>query len=311
MIQVRPELPALHRVLQGHRGRRNDAHVNVNFVRGPHPPDLSLLHHPQQLALQPQGKLVQFVEKERAVVGELQQAQAAALRAGKRAALVSEELALEQFLGNRAAIDRRERLVFALAPVMNRVRHQLLAVPVSPTISTSKSVSAVRWMRSHTFCMTALLPSRSPQQYVRSTCRRSSRFSSRSRSFSSTARTLASSSSAPKRLGQVVHRPEPHALDRRLERRIASDNQRGHAGVALARLAEQFNPAELGHPNVRNEQIEAFRGEPLGGARAAVLQRHLGVRQPRNASAHSASMLSSSSTTRILVFVIRGSLGPH
>ena len=49
------------------------------------------------------------------------------LRAGERAALVAEQLGLEQVLGNRRAVDRHERPVGAGAGVVQRPRAQLLA----------------------------------------------------------------------------------------------------------------------------------------------------------------------------------------
>src|SRR6185503_5918845 len=48
-------------------------------------------------------------------------------RAGERALLVAEQLALEQRLGERAAVDLDERAVRALAQPVDRARDQLLA----------------------------------------------------------------------------------------------------------------------------------------------------------------------------------------
>ena len=199
------------------------------------------------------------------MVGKLQQAQAAVLRAGKRAALVPEELALEQFLGNGAAIDRRERLVFALAPVMNRVRHQLLA---RPGFAHDQHVK-VR-LRGPLDALAHLLHDRALAQQVAAAIRP---FDLPAQQPVLIAQPLVLQQSPhagqqilrPKRLGQVIHRSKPHALDRGIERRVAGDNERRHAGVALPRLAEQLNAVELGHPNVRNQQIEALLGQPFGG----------------------------------------------
>ena len=58
--------------------------------------ELALLQHAQQLRLQLQRDLADLVEKHRAVVGQLEAADALRDRAGERAPLVPEQLALEQ-----------------------------------------------------------------------------------------------------------------------------------------------------------------------------------------------------------------------
>ena len=58
---------------------------------------------------------------------QLEHAGAAIVRAGERALLVTEDLALEQRLGNRGAVDRHERKRRAGAELVNGLRDQLLA----------------------------------------------------------------------------------------------------------------------------------------------------------------------------------------
>jgi hypothetical protein len=64
---------------------------------------------------------------QRAAVGGLEQAAVLADRAGECALGMTEQLALEQVLGHRAAVDRDERPVAARAGAMNRARQQLFA----------------------------------------------------------------------------------------------------------------------------------------------------------------------------------------
>ena len=69
-----------------------------------------------------------FVEEQRArCPASSSEALLARVRAGERAALVAEQLGLEQRFGNRGAVDRDERLVGAGAGVVNAAREQLLA----------------------------------------------------------------------------------------------------------------------------------------------------------------------------------------
>ena len=76
--------------------------------------ELAILQHAQDLPLQRQRHVADFVEEERAAVALLEAADALAGRAGEGAFLVAEEFALEQLLGDGGAVDRDEALRAAL-----------------------------------------------------------------------------------------------------------------------------------------------------------------------------------------------------
>ena len=88
--------------------------------------DLALLHGAQQLDLRRGGQLADLVEQQRAAGGRRDHARAILRRAREGAAPIAEELALDQVLGQRAAVDRDER---ARAPRqrVQRARRDLLA----------------------------------------------------------------------------------------------------------------------------------------------------------------------------------------
>ena len=86
-----------------------------------------VLEEAQQLDLHVRRNLGDLVEEHGAALGDLDLPLARAVGVGEGAALVAEQLALDQRLGNRPAVDRHERPVTALAGGVNRVRHQLLA----------------------------------------------------------------------------------------------------------------------------------------------------------------------------------------
>ena len=71
--------------------------------------ELALLEHAQQLGLDGRRHLADFVEKQHAAVGLLDAARLGADRAGEGAALVAEQLRLEQLIRKRRAVDRDER----------------------------------------------------------------------------------------------------------------------------------------------------------------------------------------------------------
>ena len=90
------------------------------------PLDHALLKEAQQLDLQRQRDVADLVEEQRAAVGQLDLAVGGLDRAGERALLVAEQLALEQVLGDRRAIDGDE-LALAAARFVNRAGEQFLA----------------------------------------------------------------------------------------------------------------------------------------------------------------------------------------
>ncbi len=60
-------------------------------------------------------------------MSQLHQALLGPIGAGEGAFLVAEELALQQVVGHRGAVDRDHRLVLPVGEVVDRPRHQLLA----------------------------------------------------------------------------------------------------------------------------------------------------------------------------------------
>src|SRR5690606_8281616 len=94
---------------------RDDADVDGARVILAEPPDLALLEGAQELDLERGRHLAELVEEECAAGGRLEEAGLVTLGAGEGASTVAEELGLEQRLGDRAAVERDERLVGALA----------------------------------------------------------------------------------------------------------------------------------------------------------------------------------------------------
>ena len=89
--------------------------------------ELVLLQEAQQLDLDRRRDLADLVEEQRAAVGLLEAPFAPPDRAGERAALVAEELALEQRLGERGAVQLDERLLGARAVLVDGRGDELLA----------------------------------------------------------------------------------------------------------------------------------------------------------------------------------------
>jgi hypothetical protein len=125
--QVLAELALLHFLLQGSVRGGNDAHVDLNIRGAADALERLLFEEAQELGLEQGHHLADFVEEYRAAVGRFQQAALLPVGAGERAALVAEQLALEQRLGQRRARDVHERLRRSITAVVNDLRCQVLA----------------------------------------------------------------------------------------------------------------------------------------------------------------------------------------
>ncbi len=79
------------------------------------------------LGLRLQRHVADLVQEQSAAFGLLEASDAPVGRARERAALVTEQLAFHQLLGNRGHVDGDESAVPALAVIVQRARHQLLA----------------------------------------------------------------------------------------------------------------------------------------------------------------------------------------
>src|SRR2546426_11345223 len=108
-IQVLAEPPLFDRFVQVTVVGGDEPHVNRDGAGTAQALDLSLLCGTEDLRLQREAHVDDLVEKHRAARRLLEAANFAGDRAGERALLMPEQLALEQVLRNRRAVDRDER----------------------------------------------------------------------------------------------------------------------------------------------------------------------------------------------------------
>jgi hypothetical protein len=108
VIQVKPELAIAHGRLEVTIGGGHQAHVDGEGPLPAHPLELSLLDGAQQLHLGCQRQLAHLVQEESPPVRSLESAGLRLVRSGERAALVAEERALHQSVGERGAVHGHE-----------------------------------------------------------------------------------------------------------------------------------------------------------------------------------------------------------
>src|SRR5690606_29970349 len=110
-------------------GRRDDPHVDGDLLLPTHPREGPLLKDAQQMDLHARRDLAQLVEEERAPIREFEAPELAADRPGERALLMSEELALQQGLGDGGAVDGDEGSIAPRRQGVQQARDDLLARP--------------------------------------------------------------------------------------------------------------------------------------------------------------------------------------
>src|SRR5262249_12673281 len=108
-------------------GRRDHPNVHLDGPRAAEVLEFLLLEDPQKLRLELEGNLADLVEEERPAVRHLEAAELLSDRPGERAALVTEELALEQARRDRRAVYLDERPITADARIIDGGGPQLLA----------------------------------------------------------------------------------------------------------------------------------------------------------------------------------------
>src|SRR4030095_4086036 len=100
------ERPPFNGLVEIPVARRDDANVGLVESRPAEPLILALLQKAQQLRLRRQARLADRVEEQHATRRHLDLSGFRLLRAGERAALVAEQLGLEQLFRERRAVDR-------------------------------------------------------------------------------------------------------------------------------------------------------------------------------------------------------------
>ncbi len=127
VVEVLAEAADLHELAQVAVGGRDDAHVHAPRLRGAERADLAVLEHAQQAHLHARLGLADLVEEDRAAVGDLEEPALVRVGPGEGAAPVAEELALEERVGERAAVLRHEAALLARARIMDGARDEVLA----------------------------------------------------------------------------------------------------------------------------------------------------------------------------------------
>src|SRR5208282_3673052 len=127
IIEIVAELPLGDHPLEIAVRRADDAHIDLQRLAAAEPLDDLVLEEAQQLGLHAHRNVADLVEEHRSAVGALDLPDGLLDSAGEGALLVAEELALEQGLRDRGAIDGDEGPPRTRAELMDGLRQHLLA----------------------------------------------------------------------------------------------------------------------------------------------------------------------------------------
>ena len=127
IVQILAETSFAHQLFQVHIGGADEPDIHRDGVGATHPHNTSVLNDPQQLRLQVQRNIANFIEEERSAVGLLKLAHMVRVRICESALDVAEQFALKQRFSNRTSIHRHHRLAAAQALSMYFARQHILA----------------------------------------------------------------------------------------------------------------------------------------------------------------------------------------
>src|SRR6266403_4449816 len=110
-------------------GGGDQPHVYPNRLRASQVLELLVLQNAQQLGLQLQRNVSNFIEQQSALIRQFQPAELLAYRSGKGSFFVAEQLAFQQSSGNGGAVQLDEVAVPAPAHAVNQTRYAFFAGP--------------------------------------------------------------------------------------------------------------------------------------------------------------------------------------
>src|ERR1700688_1704764 len=128
-VQVGAKAPRRYFAPELAVGGRDDSNVHLARFGRADAKYLAVLEDAEQLGLEIRAGLSDLVEEQGAARGPLEASRALLDSAGERPLLMTEQLALDHAVGQRLAIDREERTLGAIAPVVKHPGDNFLAGP--------------------------------------------------------------------------------------------------------------------------------------------------------------------------------------
>ena len=123
MKKIFAEASFFHRQLKILIGGRDHAHVNRDFSIPTQTIIRSAVQNPQQFHLDLRLQFANFVEKNRALVGQFKQARLRGIGATEGSLLVAEQFTLHQMFGQGGAVDVHQPIFAPVRGFVDGARH--------------------------------------------------------------------------------------------------------------------------------------------------------------------------------------------
>ena len=148
-------------------------------------------------------------------------------------------------------------------------------MPDSPVMRTVLFVFAIVSIILKTASIASLRPMMLQNSWLVFSARLSRTFSCLSRCASDVLPDLEAQLVHVERLGEVVHRPEPHGFDGAVGRGERRHHERDDVAIELLRGTQHFDAADVRHPDVGEQQIDALLLENRDRLGAVGCQQHI------------------------------------
>ena len=259
VIQIEPERAELHRFVEVLVRRGDDSHIGRHRRVAAEPLELLLLKKSQRFRLRHEAHVADLIQKDCAAVDLLELADAALLGPGECSLLMPEQLAFEQRLRQRRAIDREERAVAPCTVLIDRPRDQFLA---GPALAGDEHRIIVRG-DSADLLVDLLHRVAAPNDLLRFVWHRLAIINNRRYALKTAGfdrfRDEFLEGVQIERLQQVVERTATHRFNRRFRLGIRGHQNHRHSRVDCSEFLKQVEPALVRQSNIEQRDIRSLR----------------------------------------------------
>ncbi|GIW39702.1 MAG: hypothetical protein KatS3mg076_0279 [Candidatus Binatia bacterium] len=274
VVEVRPKTPRRHFLLEVLVRRGHDPHVHVDRAGRAEGQDFLFLDGAQELDLQRQGDFRDLVEKQRSAFRCLEDPLVVLDGARESAPPVAEELAFEQGVGERPAVERDEGAVREGAFRMDGPRDEFLPGAV---LALDEDVALV--LRDGLDRLVDLAHGRAPADEFPEAGRPPELEAEAADLLAEAAQFqgllhLEQEFVRMAGLDQVVARAELHGLDRGLDGTVAGEHEGRDVEGTFLHRAQQAHSVEHGHVEVGDDEVEGLAFESLECLGPVVGRRH-------------------------------------
>ncbi len=252
---------------------RDDAHVGADRLAAADGGELAFLQHPQQARLRVGWHVADLVEEQRAAGGLLEAALAAIGRPGEGAALVAEQLALDQLARDRRHVDRHERARAPPAVVVQGARDQFLA-GAALAVDHHRQIRG-RQPRDAAIDLLHRGTAADQRQLLVGVARRRRRGGRHRRRNRQRARDHRQQLLQVERLRQILERAALGRLHRCHQGRLRAHHHHAQLGAHAADARDQIQPVRVRHHHVGDDQVALAVLDPAPQGRGVRGAAHL------------------------------------